>query len=172
MINVILFDLFGTVFDIDAAPYCIDREELDHYAEVINAPEYRPLELSDDGWNHVKAFPDACGGISILHRDYIVGTLSNCPLPLAIKLSKRALIDWDVVIPMELLGMYKPNPAVYVAAAKLFDCAPQSILLVTAKQEAFGELEAAEAAGMQTQVIRHPGAPSTITELVAGIRAR
>lgn len=81
--------------------------------------------------------------------------LSNGPAPLIAAMSRNAGIVWDLIIPLELVGSYKPHPDAYRAALKIFpQFQPHQFMMVTANP-GFGDLEAAETLGMATKCIRN-----------------
>lgn len=80
-------------------------------------------------------------------------------------MSSNAGIVWDLIIPLELVGSYKPHPDAYRAALKIFpQFQPHQFLMVTANPT-FGDIEGAAAIGMRSQVIRQPDHPQTIIDL-------
>ena len=53
----------------------------------------------------------------------------------------------------EVFRAYKPAPATYLGVAKVFDVAPEQVMLVAAHQD---DLAAARAYGLQTAYIERP----------------
>ncbi|MDP3704917.1 MAG: haloacid dehalogenase type II [Legionellaceae bacterium] len=104
-------------------------------------------------WHRLAAWPDSSPGISTLKKQFIIGTLSNGNVKLLIDLSKRAELDWDVILSGELIGHYKPNPIVYQNAAKILNLNPSEILLVASHKY---DLEAARRCGYKTAYIFRP----------------
>ena len=64
-------------------------------------------------WHRLDAWPDSVAGLNELKKNFIIGTLSNGNVSLLIELSKRANLNWDVILSGELWGRYKPDPLVY-----------------------------------------------------------
>jgi 2-haloacid dehalogenase len=166
-IKVIAFDVFGTVFDLSG----VDREEIRSYAQHIRKPEWSPLTLPDswlDLWPHA----DSKEGIARLRHGFTVVTCSNAPLGFMAKLSKKAGIIWDAIIPLELNKVYKPNPLAYMTVCEVTGVQPCEVMMVTANKD-FGDLEASAALGMTPQLISRyiegPG-PKTIIELAEQMR--
>ena len=157
--SVIAFDVFGTVFDLSG----IDRDEVRDYVRHIREPEWRPLTLPES-WRNIPAHPDAAEGIQRLRTKHAVVTLSNGPVSLLVELSKRAGIDWDALVPIELAHVYKPRLDAYRVACDLMRVPPDRVLMVTANAT-FGDLEASAAVGMQSILIRGLDGPRTIIEL-------
>lgn len=158
-VDVIAFDLFGTVFDMRYAP----SEEIKAYAEHIRKPEWSPLRLPT-AWQSMPAFSDSCDGIDRLRDDFCVVTCSNAPLGLQIALCKHAGIQFDGMIPLELSRVFKTNPRAYLTICDVMDVAPSRVLMVTANKT-FGDLEASSSLGMQSVLIRGESRFSTIRDL-------
>lgn len=161
---IFAFDLFGTIFDMGAVP----RDEIKSYLEQIKREPWKPLKLSD-AWESLPAFPDSAEGIARLRRDHWVVTMSNAPLGLQARISKRAGISWDLMIPLELFETYKPDLAAYRTITTLLGTQPKDIVMVTANRT-FGDIEAAMELGMQAQCIR--GEWASILDLANMYKAR
>ncbi len=161
--NVIAFDVFGTVFDLSG----VEREEVRAYARQLRRPEWAPLTLPPS-WERLPAHPDAAFGIELLRRKFFVVTCSNGPLGLLAKLSKHNGISWDAIIPLELNKVYKPDPRAYLTVCEVLGVEPAAVTMVTAN-ETFGDLEASAALGMTPRLIRNPGTPATIMELAESL---
>jgi len=157
--QVIAFDVFGTVFDLSKVP----NEEINYYGNHIRQEIWQPLNFPQS-WENIPAHPDAAEGIAILRRNYQVVTLSNCPMKLLTKLSKKNHISWDAIIPIESYQVYKPNPLAYQIACQLMGERPENIMMVTANPT-FGDIEQAQKLNMIPQIIRHPNHPKDILEL-------
>lgn len=158
-IKVVAFDVFGTVFDLSG----VDREEVRSYVKHIHEPEWRPLALPTS-WESLPAHSDSAGGIARLRDHFQVVTCSNGPISLLAKISKRAGISWDALIPLEVARVYKPNPRAYELICEVMRVAPEEIAFVTANAT-FGDLEASAKLGMSPILIRHEKSPVNITAL-------
>lgn len=157
-IEIIAFDIFGTVVDMSDVP----REELIAYGQHIRQPEYSPLRLPDS-WANIPAHPDSAEGLYRLRKKYITVTLSNGPLGLLTRLSKNNHLEWDAVFPVEMAKSFKPNPEPYRLLADAFYVDPSKVMMVTANKT-FGDLEASAAIGMTPQLIR---GESSVPDIVA-----
>lgn len=104
-------------------------------------------------WHRLDAWPDSVLGLDELKQKFIIGTLSNGNVSLLIDLSKRAKLNWDVILSGELWGRYKPDPLVYQNAAKMLNLDPSEILLVASHKY---DLEAARECGFKTAYILRP----------------
>ena len=158
MIQLICFDVFGTVFDMST----VSKESIRSYVDHVKSNSWEPIDLS--GWANIKAHPDACSGISLLRTEFQVVTLSNGPMKLLTKISKSNNISWDAIIPIEAYEVYKPNPDAYKIACQLMGIPPENTLMVTANPT-FGDIEGAAKNGISSQIIRHKGGPQDIIEL-------
>jgi 2-haloacid dehalogenase len=104
-------------------------------------------------WHRLNAWPDSAPGLVQLKKHFIIGTLSNGNIKLLVDLSKRAKLDWDVILSGEIFSRYKPDPLVYQSAAKLLNLNPSEILLVASHKY---DLEAAHQCGFKTAYIFRP----------------
>ncbi|WP_160149079.1 haloacid dehalogenase type II [Legionella londiniensis] len=114
------------------------NEEIDHMSMV---------------WHRLEPWPDSVSGIHQIKDLFITGTLSNGNIKLLEGLSKKAQIDWDVILSGESFRCYKPNPLVYQNAAKVLKLEPSEILLVASHKY---DLVAAHQCGYQTAYIFRP----------------
>lgn len=157
--KVIAFDVFGTVFDLNRIP----NEEINFYSCQIQKDPWQPLILPES-WENLPAHPDSAEGIAILRQHYQVVTMSNCPMKLLTKISKKNYITWDAIIPIECYKVYKPNPKAYSIIFELLDVNPEDVMMVTANPT-FGDIQQAQNLGMIPQIIRHDKHPKDIIDL-------
>jgi len=153
-LKVILFDCFGTVFDMSG----VNKEEISEYVRNSrgkHGEDWKPLDLPK-AWETIPAHPDSVNGIArIRESGFYAVALSNGPAPLIAKMSSNAGIVWDLIIPLELVGSYKPHSDAYRAALKIFpQFQPHQFMMVTANP-GFGDLEAAGSLGMAAVCIRN-----------------
>jgi 2-haloacid dehalogenase len=104
-------------------------------------------------WHRLDAWPDAVAGLQRLKRKYILCTLSNGNLGLLTRMAKRAGLPWDCVLSAEVFRAYKPDPATYRGVAKVFDLAPERVMLVAAHHD---DLAGARACGLRTAYVERP----------------
>jgi 2-haloacid dehalogenase len=116
--------------------------------------------LSEDGrrhlnrvWHRLDPWPDSSAGIRRLKSRFMVVSLSNGNLGLLANMAKHGDLAWDCILSAEVFRAYKPAPAVYEGAVRVFDVAPQEVLMVAAHQD---DLAAARAAGLRTAYIERP----------------
>lgn len=155
-IEVIAFDLFGTIFDLSKTP----KSEIVAYARHIRQPEWAPLILPES-WEFLPLHPDSRDGVKSLRQRFMVVTCSNAPLGTIAKLSKNNNINWDAIIPLELNMVFKPNPKSYLTVCDVLNIEPSKVLMVTANEK-FGDLEGSKAVGMESILIRGKDIPDTI----------
>lgn len=104
-------------------------------------------------WHRLDPWPDSVGGIARLKQRYIVSPLSNGNIGLLTHMAKRAGLPWDCVLSAEVFRAYKPDPATYRGAVRVFDLQPAEVMLVAAHHD---DLEAARACGLRTAYIERP----------------
>jgi 2-haloacid dehalogenase len=118
----------------------------------IALPETAAADLNRI-WHRLRPWPDSVAGLARLKTRYIITTLSNGNLSLLVAMARHAALPWDAVLSAELFGHYKPDPEVYLGAARLLDLAPQQVMMVAAHP---GDLRAAAACGLRTACIPRP----------------
>lgn len=105
------------------------------------------------GWHRLRPWPDVPDGLSALRERLPVATLSNGHVRLLIDLSRFAGLSFDAVLSAELAGTYKPDPAVYLAAARLLGVQPKRLMLVACHE---WDLTGARNAGLRTAYLARP----------------
>lgn len=152
--RVFLFDVFGTVFDMSG----IDRAEVADYVRTVKSDKWSPLTLPES-WRGLRAWADAREGIQMLqgcdYYTHLVCSMTNCPVELLVHLSLCNDIQWDLIVPIELLRVYKPNSQAYMFACELLKVDTKDCVMVTANPT-FGDVEAASALGMSVEIIKRP----------------
>ncbi|MBX3643619.1 MAG: haloacid dehalogenase type II [Rubrivivax sp.] len=101
-------------------------------------------------WHRLMPWPDAVGGLNRLRGRYVIGTLSNGNISLLVDMAKHAGLPWDCVLSAELARRYKPDPEVYLMAARLLGCAPGELMMVAAHVD---DLRDAQACGLRTAYV-------------------
>jgi 2-haloacid dehalogenase len=104
-------------------------------------------------WHRLKAWPDAVAGLTKLKQQFTICTLSNGNIGLLTNMAKNAGLPWDCILSAEVFKAYKPDPATYLGVARVFNLAPQDVMLVATHQE---DLAAARSCGLQTAYIERP----------------
>lgn len=104
-------------------------------------------------WHRLDAWPDSVAGLKRLKTKFTICSLSNGNLGLLTHMAKRAGLPWDCILSAEVFRAYKPHPSVYTGVAKVFDVAPDEVMLVAAHHD---DLAAARACGLQSAYIERP----------------
>lgn len=104
-------------------------------------------------WHRLAPWPDSLPGLVRLRRRHTLATLSNGNMALLVAMARHAGLPWDCVLSAELFGRFKPDPAVYLGAARLLGLAPAQLMMVAAHPS---DLAAAQRAGLRTAYIRRP----------------
>jgi len=101
-------------------------------------------------WHRLHAWPDSVAGLTRLKRRFTITSLSNGNIGLLTNMAKQAGLPWDCVLSAEVFRAYKPDPATYLGVAKVFDLAPEQVMLVAAHHD---DLAGARACGLRTAYI-------------------
>ena len=136
----------------------LDQLHLENLHAALHQVGVDPTRITDSdlrdlnrAWEHLPAWPDSCAGLAHLKTDYIVGPLSNGNTALLVNMAKHATLPWDVVIGLDLLQTYKPDPAAYTGAAAVLRLDPGEVMLTAAHND---DLQAARNAGLATAFVR------------------
>ena len=115
-------------------------------------------------WHRLDPWPDTLPGLRRLRAKFLLAPLSNGGVALLTRMAKRAALPWDLVLSGELFEGYKPEPKVYLGAARLLDLPPERVMMVAAHN---GDLEAAAALGLKTAFVLRPTeyGPAQTTDL-------
>jgi 2-haloacid dehalogenase len=104
-------------------------------------------------WHELDAWPDFVPALGRLRQRYVCVSFTILTLSLVIDVSRRNGIDWDAVIPCEMLRVYKPRPEAYQRAANLLGVPPDQMLMAACHNF---DLDAARAEGYRTAFVRRP----------------
>ena len=104
-------------------------------------------------WHRLDPWPDTVEGLTRLKQRFTICTLSNGNIGLLTRMAKRAALPWDCILSAEVFRAYKPSPATYLGVAKVFELAPEQVMLVAAHHD---DLAGARACGLQTAYIERP----------------
>lgn len=123
-------------------------------------PRFGVTHLSEDEkralnrvWHRLTPWPDAPEGLARLKRRYTICTLSNGNIGLLTNMAKHGNLPWDCVLSAEVFQAYKPDPRTYLGVARVFDLAPQQVMLAAAHHD---DLAGARACGLATAYIERP----------------
>ena len=104
-------------------------------------------------WHRLQPWPDSVPGLTRLKARHTITSLSNGNVALLVNMAKHAGLPWDTVLSAELFHHYKPDPEVYLGAARLLGLAPQEVMMVAAHPN---DLRAAAACGLRTAYVARP----------------
>ena len=133
-LNRIILDDLLVQFRIEG----LSEEEIDHLNRA---------------WHRLSPWPDSVGGLNRLKTRYTLSTLSNGNVSLLVDMAKNAGLPWDCVLSAEVFNHYKPDPEVYLGAAKLLGPKPGQVMMVAAHMD---DLLAAKKLGLRTALVTRP----------------
>jgi 2-haloacid dehalogenase len=116
----------------------------------LGAAELDELTLS---WHRLDAWPDVQPGLARLRRRFLIAPVSNGNIALMADLARRNNFHWDAILGAEHARDFKPQPAVYSAAAQAFNLIPGECLMCAAHPS---DLKAAAACGLRVAYISRP----------------
>jgi 2-haloacid dehalogenase len=116
----------------------------------LDETELRRLSLA---WRRLDPWPDAVEGLQRLKAGFAVAALSNGNVALILAMAKRAGLPWDAILGAELVGTYKPAPAIYDSAPRLLDLSPAQVMMVACHP---WDLKAAAERGLRTGYVHRP----------------
>ena len=134
--------------DIDT----LHRQILDELVPRFGLQSLNEAERADLNrvWHRLMPWPDAVGGLNRLKARYPISTLSNGNVSLLVAMARNAGLPWDCVLSGELVQRYKPDPEVYLMAARLLGVLPGELMLVAAHPS---DLRGAQACGLRTAYV-------------------
>jgi 2-haloacid dehalogenase len=121
-------------------------------ARGLSLPEAAAVALNRV-WHRLDPWPDSAAGLALLKKRFVLATLSNGNLSLLVDLARHGGLPFDCVLSAELFQHYKPDPEVYLGAARLLDLPPAQVMMVAAHPS---DLRAAAACGLRTAYVRRP----------------
>jgi 2-haloacid dehalogenase len=104
-------------------------------------------------WHRLDPWADSVEGLTRLKSRYMICSLSNGNIGLLADMAKHAGLPWDCILSAEVFRKYKPDPAAYLGVAKVFNVAPNEVMLVAAHHD---DLAGARACGLLTAYIERP----------------
>jgi len=104
-------------------------------------------------WHRLIPWPDSVAGLYRLKQRHTITSLSNGNVALLVDMARHAGLPWDTVLSAELFNHYKPDPEVYLGAARLLGLAPAQVMMVAAHPS---DLRAAAACGLRTAYVARP----------------
>lgn len=133
----------------------LNREALEHAVEAtgVSLDETALTELAAEGLRP-KPWPDAAPGVGALADRFNVVALSNTTMLALAEITRRGGLRWALALSSELVGAYKPDPAVYQRALDLMRVEPGEALMVASHP---WDLRAAAKLGIATAHIAREG---------------
>lgn len=141
-----------------AVPYTtIDEHHLSSLQELLHAwqldglwtdAEVHELSLV---WHRLDPWPDTVAGLRALNTRFATCTLSNGNVALLTDMAEYARLEWTHVFSAEMFKSYKPDPAVYLGAARKLELEPRQCAMVAAH---LGDLKAAKQCGFRTVYVK------------------
>ncbi|CAK5276366.1 unnamed protein product [Mycena citricolor] len=126
---------------------------------LLSTPAWRKLgDRLDKGardalnlvWHRLYGWSDSTPGLYALKKQLLICTLSNGTVRLLADMAKFADLPWDVVFSADMFDSFKPDPQVYLGAARKLSLEPHQCAMVAAH---IYDLRAAAALGMCTVYI-------------------
>ncbi|WP_278313787.1 haloacid dehalogenase type II [Lolliginicoccus levis] len=118
------------------------------------------LEATDDqreqlarSWQRLEPWPDVIDGVRALNEHAITATLSNADVSAVVGIARHSRIPWTVLLAAEMFGTFKPDPRVYLGAARYLGVPPREILMVASHKY---DLHAARSLGFRTAFVARP----------------
>jgi 2-haloacid dehalogenase len=119
----------------------------------LPAPDRAAAKAVAGSWQRLEPWPDVRAGMARLREHAITATLSNTDMSTAISLFKGLAIDMDAIFTAELVGAFKPDPAVYQRALRYLGLGPDDAAMVACHPY---DLEAADSLGLGTIFVSRP----------------
>lgn len=116
----------------------------------LGAAELDELTLA---WHRLDAWSDVQAGLGRLRKRFLIAPVSNGNIALMADLARRNELHWDAILGAEHARAFKPQAAVYLAAAEAFNLSPAECLMCAAHPS---DLAAAAACGLRVAYISRP----------------
>jgi 2-haloacid dehalogenase len=131
-----------------------------HFVTLDDLLRQREIDASDEtrrrlvaAWHALDPWPDVKDGVEQLRSAHVAATLSNGHVAMLVDLARHGDLRFDCVLSAELARAYKPDPAVYLMAARLLALDPADVMLVAAHP---WDLKGARNAGLRSALVRRP----------------
>ena len=144
----------------DVAFKTVDDHHYDSLRELLTQHGIRELWTDEEVkeisriWHALNAWTDSLQGLQHLKDlGLTICTLSNGNISLLQDMAEFANLPWTHILSAEKFGAYKPHPSVYEGACEELCLRPHECTMVAAH---LGDLQAAQACGLQTVYIQRP----------------
>jgi 2-haloacid dehalogenase len=123
-----------------------------------------------EGWRELKPFPDVAAGLERLRTKFKLVVLTNGENDYTAHVVKNCIrFDFDGVISVEDVGVFKPMPQVYRYAARVLEAEPRELMMVSAHSfDAIG----ARASGYRAAYVNRYDLPFDETPYQPDVEAR
>ena len=106
-----------------------------------------------NAWEKLPPWPDSIPGLTRLATRFTVSTLSNGNRSQQTALMQFTGLPFQRLLSAEDFHHYKPDPDVYLGAAKALQLDPSQVMMVAAHK---GDLRAAQSNGLRTAFVERP----------------
>jgi len=109
-----------------------------------------------DAWSKMRAWKDTTAGLDALRTKYTTCALSNASARNLVESNKANSMIFDITLPSNVTGQYKPHPEAYQSAIRAVQFEPHQAAMVAAHAN---DLEGAASQGLRTIYVRqnYPG---------------
>jgi len=104
-----------------------------------------------EAWHEQQPWPDVIPALSRLKKKFFVVVLANGTTRLQLDIVRSSSLPFHMLFSSQLLGMTKPDPAIYRKAAELMGVEPEECVMVAAHAY---DSRAAQGVGMTTVYVR------------------
>lgn len=137
----------------------IDTHHYDSLVELLGKWQLTGLYTTEEikslslVWHRLAPWADSSEGIHKLNTRFTTATLSNGNQSLLNDLNAYGNLGFQRLISAEDFSAYKPDPSVYLGAAKALGVTPTEVAMVAAH---LGDLDAARSLGLRTIYVERP----------------
>jgi 2-haloacid dehalogenase len=134
----------------------LHRLSLDQVLQTMNIDKGFDQDAREElttAWEKLPPWPDSLPGLTRLATRFTVSTLSNGNRSQQQALMKFTGLPFQRLLSAEDFHHYKPDPDVYLGAAKALDLEPSQVMMVAAHK---GDLRAAQSNGLRTAFVERP----------------
>lgn len=162
-LEVLAFDCFGTVFDMEEIP----RSEILAYVQHVRKSDFSEYQFPES-WRNLKAHEDAADAIASLKvMGFRCVAFSNGGPKLIKEISGANSIQWDDIFDPCESKAYKPSYAAYRWLAN--HCGDPSKTLIVTANPRFGDIFGAQLIGAKAWVVRTGHHPSSLLDLAQAL---
>ncbi len=153
-----------SLVELGHSGYLETVEKAFSYVSRLNGldPSRDEIKRWMESWQMLSPFPEVVAGLDRLRTRFKLVALSNGnPWFLDHLVKNRIQYEFDDVLSVELVGIFKPSPAVYRRAARELDLEPNELLMVSANSF---DVMGARMCGLRGAYINRYGLPFEDTE--------